>query len=72
MKLPIAFQNRFLPAKTVGGFKMDNYWIWCGSVVKREDNRFHMFASRWPKRYPFYHGYLASTGVPDAAWASLG
>lgn len=46
---------------------MEDYWVWCGSTVKGEDGRYHMFASRWPKAYPFYHGYLAASEVVRAS-----
>jgi hypothetical protein len=39
-----------LPALKNGGFKMDNYIIWCSSVIKVDDT-YHMFASRWPAQY---------------------
>lgn len=31
------------------GFSMDDYWVWCGSVIKDEKGMYHMFASRWQK-----------------------
>ncbi|MCF7838248.1 MAG: glycoside hydrolase family protein [Candidatus Marinimicrobia bacterium] len=52
------FSSRIQPAPRDGGFAMEDFWIWCGSVVRGEDRRYHMFASRWPKAYPFYSGYL--------------
>ncbi len=47
------FKDRLLSAPVGGGFAMDGYWIWCGSVVRGEDERYHMFASRWPQALPF-------------------
>lgn len=32
-----------------GSFKMDDWIVWGGSVVKGEDEKYYMFASRWPK-----------------------
>lgn len=32
-----------------GAFKMDDWIIWGGSVIKAEDGNYYMFASRWPK-----------------------
>lgn len=43
------FFSRLLPAPRRGGFAMEGYWVWCGSVIRGEDGRYHMFASRWPK-----------------------
>jgi len=61
-----SFQSRLGPACSQGGFRMKDYWVWCGSVVQGEDGRYHMFAARWPKEYPFYHGYLAASEVVRA------
>ena len=62
-----AFQDRILPAPKGMGFRQDGYWVWCGSVVQGEDRRYHMFAARWPKKYPFFHGYLAASEVVRAS-----
>jgi len=48
-----AFIDRLLPAIKGGGFAMDDYWIWDPSVIKGPDGKYHMFASRWSKRYGF-------------------
>lgn len=46
---------------------MEDYWVWGASVVKgEEDGRYHMFASRWPKRYPFFNGYIFYSEVVRA------
>ena len=59
--------NRILPSPVDGGFKMDGYWVWCGSVIKGEDNRYHMFASRWPKIYPFHPGWMVASEIVRAS-----
>lgn len=46
---------------------MDGYWVWCGSVIRGEDGRYHMFASRWPKSLPFWAGYTVASEVVRAA-----
>ena len=48
------------------GFKMDGYWIWCGSVIKGEDGYYHMFASRWDKKYPFHPGWMIASEIVRA------
>lgn len=48
-----AFIDKLLPAPKHGGFYMDDYWIWDPSVVKDEKGKYHMFASRWSKKYGF-------------------
>lgn len=56
----------FDPAPVAGGFRMPGYWIWCGSVIKGEDGRYHMFASRWPKSLPMHPGWLAASEIVRA------
>lgn len=63
----LPFHQRLQPAPINGGFRMDDWWVWCGSVVQGDDGRYHMFASRWPKQYPFFHGYLAASEVVRAS-----
>ncbi|WP_218061021.1 glycoside hydrolase family protein [Bacillus sp. FJAT-26390] len=58
--------GRMLPAPRSGGFKMEGYWVWCGSVVKGEDDRFHMFASRWPMTVPMHPGWLLASEIVRA------
>lgn len=62
----VDFMGNMLPAPRNGGFKQDNYWVWCGSVVKGEDGKFHMFASRWPKHLPMHPGWLVGSEVVRA------
>jgi hypothetical protein len=45
-----SFKDCLLPAVKAGGFRMDDYIIWCSSVIKVGDT-YHMFASRWPAQY---------------------
>jgi len=49
-----------------GGFAMDDYWCWCGSVIAA-DGRYHMFASRWPKGLPFHPGWLTNSEIVRAS-----
>lgn len=60
------FKDRMLPAPINGGFKMEGYWVWCGSVVKGEDNKYHMFASRWRKELPMHPGWLVGSEIVRA------
>ncbi len=39
--------ERLLPVPKEGGFKMDGYFVWGGSLIKA-DGKYHLFASRWP------------------------
>lgn len=63
---PRSFISRLQPAPVGGGFAMDDYWVWCGSAVEGEDGLWHMFAARWPRRLPFFEGYLTHSEVVHA------
>lgn len=58
--------KRILPAPVDGGFGMTDYWVWCGSVIKGEDGKYHMFAARWPRELPFFQGYLSHSEIVRA------
>ncbi|WP_171691948.1 glycoside hydrolase family protein [Paenibacillus germinis] len=58
--------ERMLPAPREGGFRMEGYWVWCGSVIRGEDERYHMFASRWPKSLPMHPGWLVASEIVRA------
>lgn len=59
--------KRLCPAPKNGGFRDDNYFIWCGSVVKGEDGRYHMFASLWEKELGFGVNWLFNCRIVRAA-----
>lgn len=61
-----AFHDRVGPAVRNGGFRMADYWVWCGSVIRGADGLYHMFASRWSKTLPFNPGWLTSSEVVRA------
>lgn len=56
---------KFLDAPVEGGFRMDGYWVWCGSVVE-QDGKYHMFASRWPKHLPMHPGWVVHSEIVRA------
>lgn len=55
------------PVPRSGGFRMEGYWTWDGSVIRGEDGRYHMFASRWPKKYMMHPGWLFLSEVVRAS-----
>lgn len=59
-------KERMHPAPVNGGFRMEGYWVWCGSVIRGEDGRYHMFASRWSKEVPMHPGWLLYSEVVRA------
>ena len=62
-----SFIDRLMPAPVGGGFKMDGYWVWCGSAIKsHKDGLYHLFASRWGKRLPMFEGYILSSEIVRA------
>lgn len=62
-----SFFKRLRPAPVGGGFRMKDYWVWCGSVIKGEDGRYHMFASRWSKKIPFLPHWVTNSEVVRAS-----
>ncbi len=60
------FIDRLLPAPRAGGFAQDDFWVWCGSAIRGEDGRYHLFAARWPKALPFFAGYLTHSEIVRA------
>ena len=58
--------ERILPAKKNGGFNEKDFMIWCGSVIKGEDGRFHMFASCWERKLGFGWQWLFQSQVVRA------
>ncbi|SKB54514.1 hypothetical protein SAMN05660841_01131 [Sphingobacterium nematocida] len=65
------FVGKVGPVKMDAGFSMDDYWVWCGSVIKGEDGLYHMFASRWPKKNPFHPSWMVSSEVVRASSRTL-
>jgi hypothetical protein len=61
-----SFIEKMGVAPVGGGFTMEGYWVWCGSVIQGEDGKFHMFASRWPKSIPFTPGWVTNSEVVRA------
>ncbi|MCF7803531.1 MAG: alpha-L-fucosidase [Candidatus Marinimicrobia bacterium] len=60
------FRDRLEPAPVDGGFRMEDYWIWGASVIKGDDGRYHMFASRWPRALPFTPHWLTNSEIVRA------
>ncbi|MFO7822717.1 MAG: glycoside hydrolase family protein [Cyclobacterium sp.] len=52
-KNPLIFKDRLQPLTEKNIFKSDDYFNWCSSIIKGEDGKYHLFYSRWPKKYTF-------------------
>lgn len=70
MVVPMSVMADDFPALGVvprsGGFRMEGYWVWCGSVIKADDGRYHLFASRWPKDITFHPGWMTNSEIVRA------
>jgi hypothetical protein len=55
----------FSPVSPQSGFRMDGYWVWCGSMIQ-VGKTYHLFASRWPKTGPFPEGYRQNSEIVRA------
>jgi len=54
------FNGNWAPSPMEPAFRLDDYIVWGGSVMKAEDGRYYMFAARWPK------------GTAMASWVTNG
>jgi hypothetical protein len=59
------FSTRLLPAPVGAGFAMDDWWVWCGSVVRGTDG-YVMYAARWPRDLAFLSGYQSYSEIVRA------
>ena len=64
------FIERLLPAPLDGGFAQPDHWVWCGSVIRDDRRRYHMFASMWSRRVPFNPNWLTNSIVVRAESAT--
>lgn len=47
------FQKLIQPVPTNSMIIEDSSFVWCGSMVKGKDGLYHLFYSRWPRKYGF-------------------
>ena len=45
---------RLLPVPRTAVFRDENYYIWCGSMIRTDDGTCHLFYSRWPRKLGHY------------------
>ena len=55
----------FSPSRARIAFAMEDYYIWDCSVIYAE-GRYHMFSSRWPKKYGFGWNWLFNSEIVHA------
>lgn len=61
---------KLLPAVRSSGFSMEEYYVWCGSVIKQM-GKYWLFAARWPKETGFPGGYLTDSEIVLASTEDL-
>jgi len=57
------------PVPKASGFKMEGYWVWCGSMIKVKST-YHLFAARWKKKGDFPEGYRQNSEIVRATSTS--
>jgi hypothetical protein len=64
-KMKTSIMERLLPSPRDAGFQMDGYFVWGGSMIKA-DQKYHLFASRWPVETRFPQGYRSHSEIVRA------
>ncbi len=47
-------------------FIMKGFWVWGSSVVKGDDQLYHMYVSRWPDSLLFHPGWMVASEIVHA------
>lgn len=47
-------------------FSMQDYWVWGSSVVKGDDQLYHVFVSRWADSLLFHPGWMVASEIVHA------
>lgn len=66
----MVYNNSFYPVVKNSGFKMEGYYVWCGSVFK-VNGKYYLFAARWPEKTDFPWGYMKYSEIVLATTDSL-
>jgi len=61
----LSIRQRLQPVPPDSGFKMEDYWVWGGSMIKVE-GQYHLFASRWKKDNNFPDNYRNNSEIVRA------
>ena len=60
--ISVKLSKNYFPVNKNTGFRMEGYYVWCGSVLK-ENNTYYMFAARWPEEKTFPDGYMTDSEI---------
>ena len=55
--------KQYHPVPVNSGFRMDGYYVWCGSMIKGNDGLYYLFAARWPEEATFPAGYMTHSEI---------
>lgn len=58
--------SRLGKAPKTPAFSMPGYWVWGSSVVRGDDNLYHMYVSRWPDSLLFHPGWMVASEIVHA------
>jgi alpha-L-fucosidase len=50
---PLFFKDRLQPLSEENVFRSEEYFNLCSSIIKGDDGKYHLFYSRWPRKYSF-------------------
>ena len=61
----LSFKGKLQSLSDENIFKTEEYYNWCSSILKGDDGKYHLFYSRWNKKYKFT-GWLTHSEVAHA------
>ncbi|MGN6436345.1 MAG: glycoside hydrolase family protein [Agriterribacter sp.] len=61
----LSIAKQLQPISPASFFKTDGYYNWCPSIIKDKDGLYHLFYSRWKKKYSF-NGWLPLSEIAHA------
>lgn len=59
------FHALLRPAPRSAVLSDPDFYVWCGSMVRSDDGKYHLYFSRWPKKYGF-QAWVTSSEIAHA------
>lgn len=53
----------FSPIKNEQIMSVSGYFVWCGSMVRTPDNKYHLFLSMWEEKWKFEYGWATHSVI---------